>query len=106
MKHAKNATYFKSVFVFFSVFIAFTSFSQPSKSKEDKVNYKYNQYVMVTLKNGSEVPAVIASVRSTKQYYVRQLGGGKTGLVHRKHLRLMTKEEIVDFKRGRDAKKR
>ena len=62
-------------------------------------SFKYDQYVMVTMKDGSEIPAIIASVKSKNKYYLRKIGGGRGGLVNSKFLRPMTNEELDKYKR-------
>ncbi len=85
--------------------------SETEKDKKQKsseqVNFKFDQYVMVTLKSGEEVPARITSVKSKKQYWIRMIGGNKKGLVHRKHMREMSPDEVKKMRRqSREPKTR
>ncbi len=72
--------------------------SEVDKKKSQTV-FRYNQYVMVTLKDGSEVPARVTSVKSKSKCYVRMIGGKKTGEVNKKYLRPMTPAEIEELKK-------
>ncbi|MEP5614398.1 MAG: hypothetical protein ABJP45_19255 [Cyclobacteriaceae bacterium] len=67
-----------------------------------KITYKYNQYVMVTLKDGTEVPARVSSLKSKTQCYVQMIDGTKAGAVSKKFMRPMTADEIAELKRRRN----
>ncbi|MEP1093690.1 MAG: hypothetical protein ABJG78_01195 [Cyclobacteriaceae bacterium] len=72
------------------------------KRNPGKAVYKYNQYVMVTLKDGTEVPARVSSVKSKTQCYVRMIGGDKTGMVSKKFMRPMTADEITEVRKKQE----
>ncbi|WP_436516830.1 hypothetical protein [Ekhidna sp. To15] len=61
-------------------------------------DFKYGQYVYVTLKDGSQTVGKIVGKKNSKKYYVRQLDGSNRGLVHKKYIRKMTDAEIKKFK--------
>lgn len=61
-------------------------------------DFKYGQYVYVTLKDGSQTVGKIVGKKSSKKYYVNQLDRANRGLVHKKYIRKMTKEEIEKYK--------
>lgn len=70
------------------------------KSKQKtQISFRFDQYVYVTLKDGSEVPARISAIKSKNQFYVRMIGGAKSGMVNKKFMRAMTKEEIESIRR-------
>ncbi|WP_462248832.1 hypothetical protein [Ekhidna sp.] len=64
----------------------------------NKEELKHGQYVYVTLKNGSQTVGKIVGKRNSKKYYVNQLDGGHHGVVHKKYIRKMTKEEVEQYK--------
>ncbi len=99
MKKSISRSFWTRSFVLLLV-IHFASGAVAQKKKNRKDCYLYNQCVMVKLKDGSDVPARIASVKSSKQYYVRKIGGNKRGLVHRKFIRPMSEAEIAELKRA------
>ncbi len=69
-----------------------------TKDNPGSEDFKYGQYVYVTLKDGSQTVGKIVGKRSSKKYYVNQLDGSNRGLVHKKYIRKMTKEEIAKYK--------
>ena len=66
-------------------------------AKSGKEELKHGQYVYVTLKNGSETVGKIVGKKTSKKYYVNQLNGSHHGVVNKKYIRKMTKEEIASF---------
>ncbi|MEO9485047.1 MAG: hypothetical protein ABJG47_16425 [Ekhidna sp.] len=73
---------------------------QLNKSDED---FKYGQYVYVTLKDGTQTVGKIAGKKNSKKYYVKQLDGSLKGVVHKKYIRKMTKEEVENYKSRADG---
>lgn len=71
-----------------------------TKNGED---FKHGQYVYVTLKDGSETAGKIVGKRNTKKYYVNQLDGSHHGVVHKKYIRKMTKEEVKNYVAGKGS---
>lgn len=71
------------------------------KRGDKPVVYHPKQHVMVRMRDGKEVPAVITSMKSKKKYYVRQYGKSRHGLVHERYIRKMTSEEEASLKKGR-----
>ena len=82
------------------LFMSVSYLSIANDRQGEPETFKFDQYVMVSMKNGNEVPARILSVKSTKQYRIRMIGGSKIGLVHKKYLRKMTKEETMMYKKN------
>ena len=95
--------------VLLSICISFTSVVTAQQKKEESkkskapTTYRYNQFVMVTMKDGSKIPAIISSVKSKNKYWIRQYGGKQRGLVSKKFLRPMTKAEIAELKKSKQA---
>ena len=70
-----------------------------SKKKEkSKIEFHFDQYVMVKLKDGSEVPAKISSRKSKSVYLVKMIGGSRVGAVNQKFIRAMKPAEIQELK--------
>ncbi|MEP1032979.1 hypothetical protein [Ekhidna sp.] len=78
--------------------LGFSAFDNSSGIEQEDDDFKYGQYVYVTLKDGSETAAKIVGKKSMKKYYVKQLDGFHRGLAHKKYIRKMTKEEVMKFK--------
>ncbi|MEP1095451.1 MAG: hypothetical protein ABJG78_10095 [Cyclobacteriaceae bacterium] len=75
--------------------------SMEYSTKQSKATFRFDQYVMVTMKNGHEMPAKIMGTKSKNQYVVRMIGGKKAGLVKRRFIREMTAEEIAEFRKSK-----
>lgn len=61
--------------------------------------FHVHQHVMVTMKDGSQVEAVVHSHVSKKKYYVRQWHSGKEGVVHEKYIRALSEDEVTELKK-------
>lgn len=75
-----------------------TEIKAPAREKPEV--FHNGQYVMVTMKNGTEVAAIIHGCKSKKQYWVRKIGGKRQGLVHRRFLRPMTVAETAQIQKA------
>lgn len=88
-----------------SIFAAHQGVAQKSKKpkykKESKTPkaYHVHQHVMVTMKDGSQVEAVVHGHISKKKYWVRQWHSGREGQVHEKYIRALSESEVSDLKK-------
>ena len=92
--------------IFFSTQISFAQ----KKAKKENVSQKESttpkafhvkQHVMVTLKDGSQVEAVVHGHVSKKKYWVRQWHSGREGNVHEKYIRALTESEVSELKNSK-----
>lgn len=66
---------------------------ETKETKETKQEaYQVKDHVMVTLKNGKEVEAVIYGHISKNKYWVRQLGSSRQGKVKVKYIRPLSEK--------------
>ena len=63
---------------------------------------KYGQYVYVILKDGSKTVGKIVGKRNSKKYYVNQLDGNHHGMVHKKYIQKMTKDEVANYRASKE----
>ena len=99
----------KKVFTALTIilFFAFSASAQKQKSKDynpDHHTFHVHQHVMVTMKDGRQVEAVIHGHVSKKKYYVRQYHSKRQGKVHEKYIRALTEEEITALKEKKKKK--
>ena len=88
------------------LFASHGSFAQ-KKSKRSKSQtesgkpkaFHLHQHVMVTMKDGSQVEAVVHSHVSKKKYWVRQWHSGREGAVNQKYIRALSDGEITELKK-------
>lgn len=100
----------KTIFLFLVLFIAAgsVSYAQRGKSKsnartatEKPKAFHIKQHVMVTMKDGTEVEAVVHSHMSKKKYWVRQWHSGRKGVVKEKYMRALSEGEIAELKKNK-----
>ena len=82
--------------------VAFSAQGQDMKGTQDydadKHAFHVHQHVMVTMKDGREIEAVIHGHVSKKKYYVREYHSRRQGKVHEKYIRAMSESEIEALK--------
>lgn len=61
--------------------------------------FHLHQHVMVTMKDGTEVEAVVHSHISKKKYWVRQWHSGREGAVKEKYIRALSESEVTELKK-------
>ena len=61
--------------------------------------YHVHQHVMVTMKDGTQVEAVVHGHISKKKYWVRQWHSGREGQVHEKYMRALSESEVSELKK-------
>ena len=95
----------KAVMVFMFIAMVLLSKANTSVVFEEKLEqvktnetFRHGQYVYITLKNGTQTIAKIAGRKNLKKYYVNEVSGNRRGLVHRKHIRPLTKDELEMLK--------
>lgn len=97
------------VFVFFLV-AALSSQAQMMKKTqeydEDKHAFHVHEHVMVTMKDGREVHAVIHGHVSRTKYYVREYKSRRQGKVHKKFIRPLNESEQAELDAALEAKKK
>ncbi|WP_422358749.1 hypothetical protein [Reichenbachiella sp.] len=70
------------------------------KSETNKPKaFRVHQHVMVTMKDGSQVEAVVHGHISKKKYWVRQWHSGREGKVHEKYMRALSESEVTELKK-------
>ncbi len=68
--------------------------NDPIHRKLPKVDFRNGEHVMVKMKRGEEVPAVVTSSKRNKKYYVREYGKPQhSGKVRLKYIRAMEELE-------------
>lgn len=91
----------------FVIFLASHEGLAQKKSKKGKTNtesekpkaFHIHQHVMITMKDGSEVEAVVHSHFSKKKYWVRQWHSGREGAVKEKYIRALSESEVAELKK-------
>lgn len=74
--------------------------STKAKTESEKPKaFHIHQHVMVTMKDGTEVEAVVHSHFSKKKYWVRQWHSGREGAVKEKYMRALSEGEITELKK-------
>ncbi|MEP2026383.1 MAG: hypothetical protein ABJH98_08395 [Reichenbachiella sp.] len=73
--------------------------SSPKKESAKPKAFHIHQHVMVTMKDGSQVEAVVHSHFSKKKYWVRQWHSGREGAVKEKYLRALSESEVSELKK-------
>lgn len=92
-----------------SIFLVFVvssmSFAQKSKGSKSQTEstkpkaFHLHQHVMVTMKDGSQVEAVVHSHMTKKKYWVRQWHSGREGAVKEKYMRALSEGEISELEK-------
>lgn len=72
---------------------------KPQKESSKPKAYHVHQHVMVTMKDGTQVEAVVHGHISKKKYWVRQWHSGREGNVHEKYIRALNESEITELKK-------
>ncbi|SMD31692.1 hypothetical protein SAMN04488029_0037 [Reichenbachiella faecimaris] len=75
--------------------------SKPQKESTKPKAFHVHQHVMVTMKDGSQVEAVVHSHFSKKKYWVRQWHSGREGAVKEKYIRALSDDEVAELKKGK-----
>ncbi|MEO9966615.1 MAG: hypothetical protein ABJF11_12535 [Reichenbachiella sp.] len=75
---------------------------RPKKeSAKPKKAFHIHQHVMVTMKDGSQVEAVVHSHMTKKKYWVRQWHSGREGAVKEKYMRALSEGEVTELKKSK-----
>ncbi|UXX78399.1 hypothetical protein N7E81_13640 [Reichenbachiella carrageenanivorans] len=94
----------KIILTLFVLTFSISHVTMAQKKENEKESNKpkafhLQQHVMVTMKDGSQVEAVVHSHVSKKKYYVRQWHSGKEGVVHEKYIRALSEGEVAELKK-------
>lgn len=93
------------VSVVFMFFVGTTCLAQNKSRSRTKTEsakpkaFHIHQHVMVTMKDGSQVEAVVHSHMSKKKYWVRQWHSGREGGVKEKYMRALSESEVTELKK-------
>lgn len=98
-------------YIFLGLFVIFLatnkSVAQKKSNKSEKAQkeskkpkaFHIHQHVMVTMKDGTEVEAVVHSHMTKKKYWVRQWHSGREGAVKEKYIRALSDSEVTELKK-------
>lgn len=94
-----------TLLLFFATEASFAQ-SRKSNSKSQKEVKKpkafhIHQHVMVTMKDGSQVEAVVHGHMTKKKYWVRQWHSGREGAVKEKYMRALSDNEVTELKKSK-----
>ncbi|MEO9806128.1 MAG: hypothetical protein ABJF04_22905 [Reichenbachiella sp.] len=88
------------IFMASSASFAQKKYKGKSKTESSKPKaFHIHQHVMVTMKDGSQVEAVVHSHMSKKKYWVRQWHSGREGGVKEKYMRALSDNEVTELKK-------
>lgn len=93
------------IFLGSSVSFAQKKYNRKSKTESSKPKaFHVHQHVMVTMKDGSQVEAVVHGHTSKKKYWVRQWHSGREGSVKEKYMRALSDSEVSELKKSKKKK--
>ncbi|MEO9965051.1 MAG: hypothetical protein ABJF11_04635 [Reichenbachiella sp.] len=74
-----------------------------NSSKEEVIHVR--EHVMVVMKDGTQVEAVVLGRYSNNKYWVRAIGTDKQGAVHKKYLIPISSQVSIKENKGGSSKK-
>lgn len=69
-----------------------SDYTSNSKKTSIEKTISIRQYVMVTMKDGTLVKAIVLGRVSNNKFWVRKVGDDRQGIVHKKHITPISKK--------------